>query len=181
MNTMMKKIYVGIAVIAAAAGVMLFLAPRTGSENSEHTDRKLKVYELYNDYKKSFPDIREKKAEDLLALKESGQAVFIDVREPKEREVSTLPRAITEAELLAQIDKYRNQFLVAYCTIGYRSGKFAEKMEKKNLTVYNLAGGILGWVHAGGKVYAPDGSETSRVHVYGKQWNLLPENHQGLY
>lgn len=36
--------------------------------------------------------------------------------------------------------------VVPYCTVGYRSGKYAEALQKEGFQVANLACSILGWV-----------------------------------
>ena len=41
--------------------------------------------------------------------------------------------------------------MIAYDTVGYRSGLFVEKMRQKGISIANLKGGLLGWLHAGGK------------------------------
>ena len=77
-------------------------------------------------------------------------------------------------------EKWRGKRLIAYCTISYRSGLWAEKAIEDGLTVQNLRGGILGWVHAGGQLYDAQG-ETRRVHVYSRNWNYAPDTHQAVW
>lgn len=61
--------------------------------------------------------------------------------------------------------------IVVYCTIGYRSEKIGEKLKEKGYkNVYNLYGGILGWVNDGNKVYTPTGIVTQYVHTYDDSW-----------
>ena len=61
------------------------------------------------------------------------------------------------------------------------AAEYSQKTFKKNGTpVYNLRGGILAWVHAGGKVYDQTG-ETHRIHVYGQDWNLAPEQYETIW
>ena len=86
----------------------------------------------------------------------------------------------TENEFIKDPAKYKDAVKIAYCTISYRSGKFAQKLQKKGIPVYNLKGGILAWVHDGGKVYDLNG-ETHRIHVYGRKWNLGPKGYQAVW
>ena len=61
--------------------------------------------------------------------------------------------------------------IVVYCTIGYRSEKIAEKLEKEGyLNVFNLYGGIIQWVNKNNPVFAPTGLQTPFVHTYNKDW-----------
>ena len=94
-------------------------------------------------------------------------------------EVSMLPHAITQEEFLKDPGKYKDKTVVAYCTISYRSGKFAEEMAKKGIPILNLKGGLLAWVLEGGKVYDSHG-ETKRIHVYGKEWDYPPAGYESV-
>ena len=106
------------------------------------------------------------------------KAIYIDVRSIDEQNVSRLPNAITSQEFEKNPTKYKGLNLVAYCTVGYRSGLFAKKYNKYN--VYNLTGGVLAWSHKGGKFF--DGkTETKRVHVYNSEWNFLHNDYIAVW
>ncbi|MCM8539939.1 MAG: rhodanese-like domain-containing protein [Lentisphaeraceae bacterium] len=117
-------------------------------------------------------------AQHLLKVLKSENLTLIDTREEKEQLVSTLPKAITKKQFLQNPQKYKDKKLVAYCTIGYRSGDFAEKHKKYN--ILNLEGGVLAWSHFKGKFYK-DGKETNKVHVYAKEWNFLNSNYKAVF
>jgi rhodanese-related sulfurtransferase len=83
-----------------------------------------------------------------------GRAVIVDVREPSEYEaghiagVTLLPLAqVTQAAL----PPHQGRKLVMQCRSGGRSGKACQKLteEDAGIEVYNLEGGILGWIEAG--------------------------------
>ncbi len=76
-------------------------------------------------------------------------------------------------------DKYKGMIAIAYCTIGYRSGKFAEKMAARGREVKNLAGGLLAWVHDGGRVYR-ESKAVKQIHVYGPKWDYPPSGYESL-
>ena len=165
-----------------AAGVLalvLVLCPREGFATPVADARKkTAVYEMYAGYKEDFPevaDIKPKEVMELLSRKK--KVVLVDVRTPEEQRVSMLPGAITREELLSNLDAYRDHTIIGYCTISYRSGKLAQELRQKGITMLNLKGGLLAWVHEGGKVYA-QGKETQRVHVYGRKWDLAPADYQ---
>jgi len=90
-----------------------------------------------------------------------------------------LPGAIKKEDFLKTPVEFKNKMIIAYCTIGYRSGKFAEEMIDKGLRIYNLKGGVLAWVLEGGKVFDAN-KESKRVHVYGEKWNHLPEGYESV-
>ena len=109
------------------------------------------------------------------AQSQLGRGVLSDVREPAERAVSTLPGTVTAKQYLADPGRFAGKKAVAYCTIGYRSGVWAEEEAKKGLPVANMAGGLLGWLHAGGTLVDARGEPTKTVHVYGRTWDLAPK------
>jgi rhodanese-related sulfurtransferase len=114
-----------------------------------------------------------------------SDVVLVDLRTISERQVSVLPGAVstTNAEGLqaAVLDATRaGKRVVLYCTIGYRSGRAAEQLNKNGAAVSNLRGGILAWTHAGGSLHDLQGAPTKRVHVFGHKWDLLPEGFESV-
>ena len=150
------------------------------ADNMSESEKRDKIEAMYQSYKKDFPGVPDIQISDAMRLLQEGKALFIDVREEKEQEVSMLPGAVTEKQFLKNPGKYRDRTLVGYCTISYRSGKLAEKLNAQGITLLNLKGGLLAWVHAGGKVYDQSG-ETKRIHVYGKKWNLGPKDYEAVW
>lgn len=143
-------------------------------------EKRAKIEALYREYKKDFADVQDIAPAEAMQLSNAGRVVFVDVREEKEQAVSMLPGAVTEKELLQHPEQYREKIIIGYCTISYRSGKFAQKLKVRGIAMLNLEGGLLAWIHAGGKVY--DGSgETRRIHVYGRKWNLGPEDYEAVW
>jgi rhodanese-related sulfurtransferase len=111
------------------------------------------------------------------------KVVFIDVRPQEEREIAMIKGSLSVDEF-EQLEHFKNSQkvqYVAYCTIGHRSGKFAQKMQEKGLQVSNLYGGILDWVTQGGEVVDAQGLKTLKVHVYGSSWNFLPPKYQAIW
>ena len=167
------------AVLALAFAT---LPARIGTAADVLTDgaKRQRIETMYVEYKKSFPDVPDMDPRHAMQLVEENNVVFIDVRKPEEQSVSMLPGAITHNAYLENPDKYGDYIKIAYCTIAYRSGKFAQKLKKKGITVFNLRGGILAWVHADGKVYNQHG-QTHRIHVYGRRWNLGPQEYEAVW
>jgi sodium/bile acid cotransporter 7 len=91
-----------------------------------------------------------------------------------------LPGAMSRTEFEARKDDFRNIPIVAYCTLGFRSGKFAAKLRGEGFDAYNLRGAILAWTHAGQPLVDAEG-ETRRVHVYGRKWNLVASEYEGVW
>lgn len=132
-------------------------------------ERRARVEELYQQARGEFPDVTEAEAADLLG---AGGVVFVDVRPERERAISVLPGSIPAAVVEADPAAFEGQRLVAYCTIGYRSGLWATAQRERGLPVENLAGGVLAWSWAGG-TFERDGEPTTTVHVFGPSWDLL--------
>jgi len=143
-------------------------------------EKRYKIDEMYADYRKSFPGVVEVEPKLVMDLMQKIRILFIDVREPQEQAVSMLPGAIPVKAYLENPDKYPADLVVGYCTISYRSGKLAEKLKRKSISMYNLCGGMLAWVHDGGKIYDKNG-ETRRIHVYGRKWDLAPQGYAAIY
>ena len=139
--------------------------------NDEH--RKKALRELYFAYKKCFPEVPEVSPQEAMKLVQQGQAVLVDVRPTGERAVSRLPGAVSKIEFLNSQERYKGKTIIAYDTIGYRSGLFVEEQRHRGVDLVNLREGLLGWLYAGGKIYNDQG-ETERVHVYGSFWNYAP-------
>lgn len=138
------------------------------------------IEKMYNHYKRSFPTVRDITPQQTMNLRKNQKVIFVDVREVKEQEVSMLPGALTKEEFLNNLQKYEDEIIIGYCTISYRSGKLARKLAKQGITMLNLRGGILAWVHDGGKVYDQYG-ETKRIHVHGRKWNLAPKGYEAIW
>ena len=80
----------------------------------------------------------------------------------------------------ADAARYAEVTAVAYCTIGHRSSEYAERQAVAGRRVLNLTGSILAWTHAGGPLVAESGP-TTRLHVYGSDWNLAPERYETVW
>ncbi len=157
------------------------LVPFTSvSQETSDADHLATINRMYEKYRHDFPGINEVSPAVLMEWLETGDVVIVDIRKKSERKISVLPHSITKRELDAVIEDHKGSPIVLYCTIGYRSGKLARSLQKQGVDVYNLQGGILAWVHAGGFVVRDD-EPTHQVHVYGNKWNLLPESFEAVW
>lgn len=143
--------------------------------------RQQRIEEMYQEYAKQFPGVPEITAPELMQLQQSQPVVLVDVRFPQEQQVSQLPGAITVAAFEQNRDRYRGQAIVAYCTIGHRSGLFAQKHQADGIPVQNFRGSILAWTHAGGNFVTPAGEPTRNVHIYGKRWDLVADGYKAVW
>jgi len=138
------------------------------------------AYELYADYRKHFPQVEEIEPRAAIDFLEAADVVFLDVRKTEEQQVSMIPGAITKETFMDNLERYRGKRIIAYCTISYRSGKLAAKLERKGISVVNLKAGLLGWVHAGGPLVRQQ-QPVQQLHVYGRKWDLAPAGIETIF
>lgn len=169
-----------IVVFLGSVGSLLHFDFSPASERLTDAQKKQRVYDMYADYRKSFPKVQDISATKAMALMKTAKVIFVDTRKRKEQKVSMLPGAVTEKAFGKNLAQYKDHVIIGYCTISYRSGKLSRKMQKKGVSMLNLKGGMLAWVHEGGKVYDQHG-ETKQVHVYSKKWNYLPDAYSPVW
>jgi len=153
--------------------LIIFSQALVAAESLSDAAKKRKIDEMYEGYKKHFPEVKDLSTGQVLQLMDREKVVFVDIRKTKEQAVSMISGAITEMAFRRNPSAYRDYIVIGYCTIGSRSGKLARKLKKKGIKMINMQGGILAWLHAGGIVHK-DGKPVNRVHVYGRKWNLAP-------
>ena len=112
--------------------------------------------------------------------------VFIDAREENEYEVSHIKKAVwvgyDKLNLSKLKDTHKNQKIIVYCSVGYRSEKVSEKLIKQGFTdVSNLYGGIFEWKNRGRPVYKNETQTTEKVHAYDKTWGQWLRRGQKCY
>jgi rhodanese-related sulfurtransferase len=120
------------------------------------------------------------------ALEQGEDIVLLDTRTEREYEVSHLPGArFVEFNKFNQEDFEgldRATKVVVYCTVGYRSERIGEKLQKMGFSdVYNLYGGIFEWKNQGHEVINPEGKETEQVHTYNKDWSKWLNSGEKVY
>lgn len=103
------------------------------------------------------------------------QFTILDAREPNEFSVSHIKNAIYVGYENFSIKKVVKEIpndkpIVMYCSIGYRSEKIGEQLQKKGYKVYNLYGGIFHWANQGYEVVDSTNIPTKKVHGYDKDW-----------
>lgn len=149
-----------------------------------HSDlwKQQQIETMYADYAREFSEVESISVEELKTLRQQEPVVLVDVRSPEERAVSTIPGSISVTEFEANLDRYSNSPIVVYCTIGYRSGKYAAKLlQQKDLKIFNLKGSILSWSHKGGELIDQAGTKTKKIHVLGQKWQLTAKKYRAIW
>ncbi len=178
-NKMINAAFLKLIIIGMILSA-LFVYPCAAAETVTDAEKRQAIDKMVSEFRGNFPDVVEMDSNRAMELMKDKKVVFIDVRRPNEQEVSMLPGAITHETYLENQDKYNDYLKISYCTIGYRSGRFAQMMHQNGTAMYNLHGGMLGWLHDGGKVYDKNG-QSFRIHVYGRPWKLAPEGYEEVW
>jgi rhodanese-related sulfurtransferase len=110
-------------------------------------------------------------------VKEMKAVLLLDAREWNEYQVSHIKDARYVGYDQFAMDKLtsvnRNQKIVVYCSVGYRSEKISEKLKQAGFKdVSNLYGGIFEWVNQGNPVVDENGKITDNIHAYSKTWGV---------
>lgn len=152
----------------------IFLVSILGFVVACYVTPQLSLKSSYALVKLEFPDLPEFSNQSLQALSrdEREDYVVVDVRTLEERNVSVIAGAIDNEYFEHNIASYQNKKVIVYCTIGYRSGFYAESLRQKGFDAYNLSEGILGWTHVNGLLINSQGQITDKVHVYSRPWSL---------
>ena len=170
MKSFGSSLIVTLALLATSTAILAF----TSMSVTVDQQKEAKTEELYAGYQRSFSDTPAITVQQLLELSRSKQGpLIVDVRTSEERLVSRIPGSISWEEFERKKLDHRGRQIVTYCTIGYRSGLYAEKLREEEFAAFNLAGSILSWLHAGQGLVDDEG-DTKRVHVYGHDWDLAP-------
>jgi rhodanese-related sulfurtransferase len=123
-----------------------------------------------------FPEVRRiTTAELAAALAGSNKPVLLDVRTKAEFDVSHLEGAIRvePGSDPAAISIPKDQAIVTYCSVGYRSAAFAKKLSEAGYRkVSNLEGSIFRWANEN-RPLVHEEQATNHVHPYNRLWGIL--------
>ena len=143
----------------------LFLFSTSFGQSKEY---KKMLSEYYND----FPTVTIEEASKIL---KTNEAIFLDIREEKEFNVSHIKYARrmnpdgSGMKSLKGIDKSTK--IIVYCSIGARSQSYGELLKKKGYTnVHNMYGGIFHWANSNLTMVDIYNQSTKNVHGYNTDW-----------
>lgn len=124
-----------------------------------------------------YPDVSFVTTERLAGWLDGGEeVVLLDARTPAEHRVSHLRgarRIDPDDPDLDALDAPRDARVVVYCSVGWRSGGIADRLQDAGWReVYNLEGGIFAWANEGRPVYR-DGRRVREVHPYDDTWGRM--------
>lgn len=117
-------------------------------------------------------------------LKKMDEVLLVDTRKKKEYQVSHIPGAIfggySDFDIARLGNIPKDKAIVVYCSIGYRSEKIGEKLQKAGFSnVSNLYGSIFEWANQGNPLEDQAGNPTKKIHTYNKKWSRWLEEGKG--
>ncbi len=123
----------------------------------------------------SVPRITPAEAAALLNDERASQPLLLDVRTKAEYEISHLPgaRRVAPDSDPGAINLPRDRRIITYCSVGYRSGAFAKKLQDAGYkNVRNMSGSIFQWANEG-RPLVQNGKRVRKVHPYNGLWGKL--------
>jgi rhodanese-related sulfurtransferase len=163
---------------------------RNGCFGRKETNEE-RCHRLNHFYQAKYHDVPTLTSRQLIENYDHDNIVLVDVRTKPERNVSKIEGSISLQEFQEQFSSLPpDKHVVTYCTIGYRSGLEARRLQYQ----HNLQGrissldGIVAYTHAISKqdanedvpqVVCPStGCNTTVVHTFGKQWSCVDEGYE---
>ncbi len=114
-------------------------------------------------------------------FKNQSKYLILDTRNEEEFSTSHLEDAVWvgyssfKRSQLENID--RNQMIVCYCSVGYRSEIIGMKLHEAGFTnVFNLYGGIFEWINRNYPVYTEGCTPVKKIHTYNYNWSKWIDN-----
>lgn len=110
-------------------------------------------------------------------LTQKNVVLLLDAREADEYSISRIKGAThvgyEHFDISALRHVSKEQDIVVYCSVGYRSEKIGEKLRLAGFkNVSNLYGGIFEWINQGHVVVDTNNQPTQYVHAYSTTWGI---------
>ncbi|MBV1923978.1 MAG: rhodanese-like domain-containing protein [Flavobacteriaceae bacterium] len=123
--------------------------------------------------------------EELHEIQSKEGVLILDSREDSEFNISHIPSSKNVGFNKFSKKEFANQYsdkntpIIVYCSLGIRSERIGEKLQKMGFTnVKNLYGGIFEWKNKGFTIIDSTQTETENIHVYSKLWSQW--SHKGV-
>jgi rhodanese-related sulfurtransferase len=130
--------------------------------------------------RKKFPTVKQLSTDELarwLSDTNRPPPLLVDTRSRDEFAVSHLQQArhLDSIKSVREAARSNARPVVIYCSVGYRSSAFAEKLQRAGFSnVFNLEGSIFAWANEGKPVYRGQQKlDPAKVHLFDKKWSAL--------
>ena len=169
------------------------------AQNPDLSKESFSTRMLYKTIRSRFPHVQQLSTDTLdewLFKSEDKETILlVDVREKDEQSISSMKDSIKitptdEIEyVLAEMDKKKASNVVAFCSIGYRSCEFIQKIYRElrnqdrldSISLYNLEGGLFKWANEDKTIVDPVGELTNFVHPYSAVWGKFLNQEKRKY
>ena len=177
----------------------------SAASSNDNVEKRAQLQQMVASYQSKFPDVPTMTSQELVEAKKAKKTVLlVDVRTKEEQDVSMIPGAVRWRE---DLDLGENDdddaIIVTYCTVGYRSGREARRLQQLHPEwkgrIYNLDG-ILAYTHvvdapalvtttgkrsltsaSGTRSSSLEATATDRVHTYGPAWNYANPKYRAVW
>ncbi|MEM1219176.1 MAG: rhodanese-like domain-containing protein [Bacteroidota bacterium] len=107
---------------------------------------------------------------------QKNKPILLDARPQEEFVISHLEGArrigFRDFNYEALVGIAKDEEIVVYCSVGYRSEKIGEKLQKMGYSnVKNLYGSLFEWANRGYPLVNAQGESTKEVHTYNARWS----------
>ncbi|HEX4945822.1 MAG TPA: rhodanese-like domain-containing protein [Blastocatellia bacterium] len=135
------------------------------------------LHDIKQTVREKFPQVKQLSTADLATwIKDTNrtQPLLLDARTPEEFAVSHLHGARNGEQIAAALKDYpKDQPIVTYCAVGYRSSVLADKLRQQGFTnVANLEGSIFQWANEGRPLYKGE-ALVQQVHPFDTKWGQM--------
>jgi rhodanese-related sulfurtransferase len=112
----------------------------------------------------------------------SDEVLIVDVRETREIKISRISGSLPLSSKTAQSDfiaRAAGKTVVVYCTVGWRSAEYTERLVVAGVDAYNIDGGICGWAASGEPLINSLGLISHDIHAYNADFTgAVPEGYE---
>ena len=124
--------------------------------------------------REKFPKVKHISVDDLEKMIANDDSfLLIDNREESEFAVSHIKNAMSSQSGSFKLPKDKAAKIIVYCSVGYRSSSYAEKLQEQGYSnVYNLEGSIFEWANKCKPIYQ-NNKQVNEVHPFDKKWGQL--------
>lgn len=129
-------------------------------------------HEINRRISEKFPNVRNITIEQLQVILQERSPLLLDVRSEEEFSVSSLQHAVNISDP-AKVTGKKSAEIIVFCSVGYRSARFVDALQKKGFSnAVNLQGSLFAWANKGLPVF--HGKRlVHHVHPYDSRWGKL--------
>lgn len=170
------------------------------AQNPDLSNESFSTKMLYKTIRSRFPNVQQLSTDTLdewLTKSEEDKetVLLVDIREKDEQSISSIKNSIqitpidgTE-HVLEVMEKKKVTNVVAFCSMGYRSCEFIQKLYRElrdrdrvnDISLYNLEGGLFKWANEDRFIVDATGNATNFVHPYSVVWGKFLNQEKKKY